>query len=185
MRTFVAVDLDPPVKSSLLELISRLSRKEADVRWVKKQGMHITLKFLGEVPETKIPNIINSIRSACNSLNKFHISFKGTGFFAPQSGLPRVLWAGIDQSHDLSTLHQRIEDELGKLGFPREKRRFHPHLTLGRVKSNKRMAAMLEVLDDLRDTNIGSMQVKRVTLFKSTLKPAGAEYDVLSEIQLT
>jgi len=185
MRTFVAVDLDPTVKSSLLELISRLSREEADVRWMKKQGMHITLKFLGEVPETKIPNIINSIRSACDSLNKFQISFKGTGFFPSQSGFPRVLWAGIDQSHDLSTLHQRIEDELGKLDFSSEKRRFYPHLTLGRVKSNRSMAAVLEVLDDHRETNFGSMQVERTTLFKSTLKPAGAEYNVLSEIQLT
>lgn len=185
MRTFIAVDLDSKIKDSLLDLISRLSRKGADVRWVKKQGMHITLKFLGEIPETKIPNIRNSIQRACDAQRSFSLSFQGTGSFPPQHKFPRVLWAGIEQSHSLSELHETIEDELEKLDFPRERRRFQPHLTLGRVKSNKNISAVLEELNDHRESNFGSMHVQRVTFFKSTLKPSGAEYDVLSDFQLT
>jgi 2'-5' RNA ligase len=184
MRTFLAVDLDPNIKASLSELISLLSRKESGVRWAKKQGMHITLKFLGEIPESKIQSIINSLRKACDSHDSFQLSFKGTGFFPHQSNFPRILWAGIEHSHDLIALHKRIEDEFEKLGFPREKRRFHPHLTLGRVKSNKNIATVLEGLSDHRETNFGSMLVRSVTFFKSTLKPTGAEYDVLSSIEL-
>ncbi|MFC2164735.1 RNA 2',3'-cyclic phosphodiesterase [Acidobacteriota bacterium] len=185
MRTFVAVDLDPKIKASLSELISRLSCKQADVRWAKKQGMHITLKFLGEVPETDIQRITDSLRKACDSRASFLLSFKGSGYFPPKSKLPRVLWAGIEQNQDLAALHNRIEDELGELGFPREKRQFHPHLTLGRVKSNTNIAAVLEVLSDHKETNFGIMPVKRVSLFKSTLKPTGAEYNVLSGVDLT
>jgi 2'-5' RNA ligase len=185
MRAFVAVDLDPEIKDSLSKLINRLSRIEADIRWVKKQGMHITLKFLGEVPESKIPGIVQAIRKACNCRNSFHLSFKGTGFFPPQSRFPRVLWAGIEQSPDLFALHKKIEDEFKKLGFPKENRRFHPHLTLGRVKTNKNITSVLEELEDHKELIFGNMQTERVTLFRSTLKPTGAVYDVLSDIQLT
>jgi len=184
MRTFIAVELDPKIKSALSELIDRLSPKDADVKWVKKQGMHITLKFLGEVPETKIQDIIYSLRKACDSLDSFQLCFRGTGFFPPKNKLPRVLWAGIEQSPHLAILHERIEVELGKLGFLREKRSFHPHLTLGRVKSSKNINALLEELEKHRETNFGRMKAEKVALIKSTLKPAGAEYDILSEIQL-
>lgn len=185
MRTFVAVDLDPVIKDSLADLITRIGQEESGVRWVKRQGMHITLKFFGEVAESKILNMSDAIRKACDSLDSFHLSFTGTGFFPPQSRVPRVLWVGIAPSPDLANLHMRIEDEFRKLGFPKEKRRFHPHLTLGRVKSNKEISAILERLNDYRDSNFGRMHVERVTLFKSILKPTGAEYEVLSETPLT
>ena len=185
MRTFVALDLNPEIKDSLSNLISLLIPKGSDVRWVKKQAMHITLKFLGEVSETKIPDIIQSIRKACDSRGSFHLSFKGTGFFPPLSHFPRVLWAGIERSPDLLILHKSIEDEFTKLGFQREKRQFQPHLTLGRVKSSRNISPVLAELEIHRDMNFGSMQVESVTLFKSTLKPTGAEYEVISDIQLT
>lgn len=185
MRTFIAVDLDPKIKATLSELISLLIRKEADVRWAKKQGMHITLKFLGEVQESQIPNIIHSIRNACGSLDKFSISLKGTGFFPSQSRFPRILWTGIEHSPGLTVLRQKIDDEFAKLGFPREKRQFIPHLTLGRVKSGKNISSVLDVLKDYEQTHFGEMLVRNITLFKSTLKPTGAEYDVLAGIELT
>lgn len=184
MRTFVAVDLDPKIKNTLSDLISLLNSKDPDVKWVKRQGMHLTLKFLGEVPETMIPDIVRSIEKACDSRESFRISFKGTGFFPPKSKHPRILWAGVEESSELIVLHKRIENELKKLGFQREKRQFHPHLTLGRVKSKKNIPAVLAVLERQRELSFGSMQVENVALFKSILKPTGAEYDVISDIQL-
>ena len=185
MRTFVAVELDPDVKDSLVELTSRLSRRPADIKWVKKQGMHITLKFLGEVAETQIPEIVQALHEACDSFVSFPISIRGMGFFPPHSPLPRILWVGIDQSRALSVLQEKIEDKLNKQGFPREKRQFRPHLTLGRVRSGKNISGVLQDLNDHRESDFGQMQVKKVTLFKSTLKPTGADYERLSEIKLT
>jgi len=185
MRTFVAVELDLNIKDSLVELTSRLSRKSADIKWVKKQGMHITLKFLGEVAETQIPEIVQALREVCDSFVPFPISIRGTGFFPPQSRLPRILWVGIEQSRALSVLQEKIEDQLHKQGFPCEKRQFRPHLTLGRVRSGKNISGVLQDLNDHRESDFGQMQVKKVTLFKSTLKPTGADYERLSEIKLT
>jgi 2'-5' RNA ligase len=184
MRTFVAVDLDPKIKEYFSELIRHLSRKNADIRWVKKQDMHITLKFLGEVSDNRIQKTTQSIRKACEPLESFQISFRGTGFFPPQSRFPRVLWAGIEPSHGLVSLQNSIENELQKHGFPREKRQFHPHLTLGRVRSSKNIPFVLQELADHQKSDFGSMKVEKVTFFKSTLKPTGAEYDVLSDIKL-
>jgi len=82
-------------------------------------------------------------------------------------------------------LQEKIEDKLNKQGFPREKRQFRPHLTLGRVRSGKNISGVLQDLNDHRESDFGQMQVKKVTLFKSTLKPTGAEYEGLSEIKLT
>jgi len=184
MRTFVAIELKPDVKKNLSEFMKKLDSHNPNIRWIKDQGMHLTLKFIGEITENKAKNI----RSVLNELELKHELFQmtlvGTGTFPPRSRHPRILWVGIEENRQLISLQSEIESLLERMSISREKRRFFPHLTLGRVKSNHNITQVLEELSDNKDTEFGSQEVEEITFFRSTLKPTGAEYNTLSKIQL-
>ena len=182
LRTFVAIDLHPEIKKSLSHLIDELKMlRSQNIKWISLQGMHLTLKFLGEIRgemTSEIENVLNRIsKKYCN----FTLKFKGTGFFPPGRRNPRILWIGIEENNLLNDIQSELEKEMEKLGFPREQRSFHPHLTLGRVKSPYHLGPVLSLLEQYREKEFGEMIVKKITFFKSTLKPTGAEYSVLSE----
>ena len=184
MRTFIALDLNPEVKARLSDLIALLKRSQPKIKWVNTQGMHITLKFLGEIPESRVQEIRESIHKACAGHPSFTLSFKGTGTFPPSSLYPRVIWAGIEESKPLAALQRDIEDALEKLHFPKEKRDFNPHLTLGRVKASGTLSAMLKDLEKHHDADFGRLCVQNVLLIQSILKPTGAVYKPLFEFLL-
>jgi len=183
MRTFIAVDLDPELKKALQDVILKLKKTGADVRWVNFQGMHLTLKFLGEVGQDKLAAVESVLRAAAASNSRFPLVLKGTGTF-PHGKSPRVIWAGIDEHPALLALQKTLEDELEREGFPREEREFHPHLTLGRVKGQSGVRDALLELDKYREIPFGEMTARKVTLFESVLKPEGAEYRAVSEFEL-
>jgi 2'-5' RNA ligase len=184
MRTFVAIDLDPEIKKGIILLIEKLDRFRANIKWIKPQGMHLTLKFTGEIPENKADDIQAALKDISLWHEGFHMKIVGTGRFPEGSRFPRVLWVGIENSSELIAMQKDLESRLEKLSIPREKRMFHPHLTLGRVKSAQNIAPVLKELSDHTNTRFGSMDVKKITFFRSILKPTGAEYSVLSEIKL-
>jgi len=183
MRAFIAVDLDPALKSSLRDLILRLGKTGADVRWAGASGMHLTLKFLGEIEPDQVPAVEAAVRTAAAAAPRFPLVLAGTGTF-PGAGNPRVLWAGFREAPALMSLQRAIEDGLEAAGFPREERDFHPHLTLGRVKSQTRVREALLELEKFRETLFGEMTAAKVTLFESVLKPQGAEYRLVAEFDL-
>ena len=157
------------------------------VRWVRPDGIHLTLKFLGDVPIDTIDQISPILKSICNKHTPFIVEVSEFGCF-PNFRRPRILWIGVqDLSAQLSDLHAEIESGLSKLGFERETRRFHPHLTIGRVKrirdqtESQRLAAVLE---DMKIADIGQLHVKEISLMKSDLKPTGAVYSRLVAAQL-
>lgn len=184
MRTFIAIDLDKKIKESLSSLIEKLREKNQSIRWVKREGMHLTLKFLGEIKEEKRPLIENVLEKVISNTQPFSLKIKGTSYFPLGRKNPRVLWTGVEAEETLTSLQQRLESELEKIGFPREKREFHPHLTLGRVKAPSYIQETLRELERYKESIFGEMTVNKITLFQSTLKPSGAEYKVLSEHQL-
>ncbi len=184
MRTFVAIDLDPEIKKKITLFIEKLDRFHPNIKWIKSQGMHLTLKFIGEIPENKAADIQVTLNDIASWHAGFPLKVVGTGIFPEGSRLPRVLWVGIENRSELIAVQKDLESKLEKLSIPREKRMFHPHLTLGRVKSAQNIAPVLEELSDHTNTRFGSMEVKKITFFKSVLKPSGAEYSVLSEIKL-
>lgn len=145
--------------------------------------MHLTLKFLGEIDEEKIPQIESILKRISETFKPFPLRLKGTGYFPPKSKTPRVLWAAIEEVEDLKRLQSDIEEEMESIGFPKERRTFHPHLTLGRVKTSFDIQETLHFLEKHRDKNFGEMEAKKVTFFRSVLKPTGAEYSVLSEFE--
>jgi 2'-5' RNA ligase len=184
MRTFIAIDLDGPLKKSLEDLIGRLRPHGKNVRWVSAAGMHLTLKFLGEISDQDLSRVESALREAAQKHPQFTLSLEGTGVFPPGQRAPRVLWVGLREVTPLMTLQEDIEGAMERLGFAREKREFHPHLTLGRVRIPSGMQPLLSELDKFRESVFGEMKVERVTFFRSTLKPSGAEYSVLAEFPL-
>ena len=184
MRTFVAIDLENKLKANISHFIKKLDSHNPNIRWVKDHGMHLTLKFIGEIPE----NTASDIRSALMGLSQNHVSFPlklvGTGMFPPRSRNPRVLWVGVEENQELMSVQKEVESLLEKFSVPRERRRYSPHLTLGRVKSSHNIKPVLDELSRNKSTEFGRMDVKRITLFKSTLKPTGAEYSTLASIEL-
>jgi len=185
MRTFIAVDLDPAIKSVLADFIRRLKKMgAANVGWAKDSGMHITLKFLGEIDEDQAVRAKDCVMSVAGTVAAFPLKIRGTGFFPPNARNPRVLWIGTSVEPVLHELQGELESRLAALGLPREERAFHPHLTLGRVKSPGGLHDVVAELNRNAHTEFGEMTVRKITLFKSTLKPTGAEYSILEEGRL-
>lgn len=184
MRTFIAIDLEPEIKKTLSALIDEVDKGHKNIRWVRREGMHLTLKFLGEIGGEKVPEIENVLKTISKEYDSFSLKFKGIGSFPPGMKNPRVLWIGIEEEETLTALQALLEGELEKLGFPRERRKFHAHLTLGRVKSLFNIKETLSLLEKYRDRNFGEMKAAKISFIQSTLKPTGAEYSILSEFEL-
>lgn len=183
MRTFIAIKLEDSIKKSLTTLLEKMRHKGGKIKWVKEEGMHLTLKFLGEIQETKVSEVEKILEKITQNSSSFSIRIKGTGCF-PHRRNPRVLWTGVEGGEQLVSFHNQLDVELEKIGFEREKREFRPHLTLGRVKSVFSIKEIMDELEKHQDTVFGEMKVNKITFFRSVLKPSGAEYSVLSEFSL-
>lgn len=183
MRTFIAIDLSPEIKAALSSIVKALRQTKAEVKWVGENSFHLTLKFLGEIAESDIGPIVSAIEIEAAQSEPFYLECRSTGYF-PEKGPPRVIWAGVVPSPELKDLQRRLEEALEKLGFSRESREYHPHLTLGRVKSGLHLEAVIRLLKQYENKSFGQMEVKSLTLFESLLKPTGAEYRVLKEVKL-
>jgi 2'-5' RNA ligase len=180
VRTFIAIDLETGLKTALEGLIRALKTTRADVRWARTTGLHLTLKFLGEIDEEKSAVVKRVIEEVAGRHASFPLRLEGTGAF-PGEHNPRVLWAGFAADPGLLAFQDELERELEREGFPREERAFHPHLTLGRVKGPGRIREAMLELEKHRRENLGEMTVRRVALFESRLRPDGPEYRVLAD----
>ncbi|MBI4697762.1 MAG: RNA 2',3'-cyclic phosphodiesterase [Nitrospirae bacterium] len=134
MRSFIAIELPEAVRYALSGIEEELKKSRADVRWVKPENIHLTLKFLGDVEEKNTEKITEILKDICRRFKPFALEIKGMGVF-PHPRSPRVLWTGMDISDTLENLQKEIEDAMTSLGFEREDRRFTAHLTLGRFRS--------------------------------------------------
>jgi len=185
MRTFVAIKMGDAVKSKLIPLLERLRRAEKGVKWVGPEGLHFTLKFLGEVDGERLPEVESVLASAARDAKTFTLACTGTGTFPPASRSARVIWAGIVPEPSLMRLQARLEDDLEVLDFPKERRPFHPHVTLGRVKHPSGLGNRgSQILEKERETFFGETVVEKVTFFRSELKPTGAVYTTISEFEI-
>lgn len=182
MRLFVALDIPEEVRRALRALIAQLEPAGRGARWVRTGGMHVTLKFLGETPPEKVERIraeLDTIRSTAVEMR-----FRNVGFF-PNPRHPRVFWAGIEASPNLAELAEDVERRLEPLGFPREKRAFHPHLTLARFKTEEGLAQLHGALARLGPFEFGATATSELHLYRSELKPSGAEYTRLASFRFS
>ena len=181
MRCFIAVNVDNPLVSSFIDELSEVG---AALRVVKPENLHLTFKFLGEVPDDSIDGILKAMDGSLSGVGPFEASLYGTGAF-PSQNYMRVVWVGIDENRErLIEMQRAIDENLVPLGFSREKR-FHPHLTLGRIKSQKGKGQLKAFLSKNQERSFGKLIVDSVHLKKSVLTPQGPIYSTLGETKLT
>ena len=181
MRIFIAANLTDNVYEMLDDLTQSFSSSigSHNVKWVRPSGIHLTLKFLGDTPEHAIIQIQHVMDEISHGIGAFPISIQGVGCF-PNCKSPRVIWVGVKETQGiLQDLQLRLENGLTNLNFPREKRTYHPHLTLGRVRrhvGNADRRAIGEKLNHFGQTDIETQFVNEISLIRSDLKPSGAVY---------
>ncbi len=181
IRAFIAVEIDLPNKQKISGLISELKKTKADVKWITENQIHITLKFLGNIDEERVQKISDALDHISKNSKTFDVRFSELGAF-PNMKRPRVIWIGVEKGGDLlKLLNKKIEIELEKLGFVKEKREYKAHLTLGRVKSLNNITSLAESIDKIEFQPTGETKIERLILFQSTLTPKGAIYSPLSK----
>lgn len=183
LRCFIAIELPEGLRKRISEVSERLRSTDADVRWVRPEGMHLTLKFLGSTPEELVPEIKRKLTEAMRGHRKMRLRLSGAGVF-PNERRPRVVWIGLVDSDRLVGLQRDVETAMEALGFEPEGRPFTPHLTLGRLRSPRGTAALLREIEALKDEAFDDIEVGEVAVMKSELKPAGAVYHRLHSIPL-
>lgn len=179
IRTFIAIELNEETHSELSSLLSALKESDADVKWVAPEAIHLTLKFLGYIDEAKVKEVQEILSEVVKNFKPFALSLKEIGAF-PKLDYPRVIWAGVDEGKDEAELiAKELEDKLEKIGIPREDRELHPHLTLGRVKSQKNKDKLKSIIETTKFESSSKVNVDHLTLFKSQLTAKGPIYTPL------
>ena len=184
IRTFIALELPPAVISLFQEVQQDLKRLKIRARWVRPENIHLTLKFLGDVNPDDIDKIGTAMAGAAIDCPPVTVSVRGIGVF-PGIKRPRVIWVGLGgDTQSLLALQSRLEQNLAGAGFPKDKRSFKAHLTLGRIKHTANPAVIRRMLMDYARLSAEEFTFNQVILFKSDLKPSGAVYSKLKQTKL-
>ncbi len=183
MRLFVALEIPAAVRDNLAAQVKELRDLSAQVadkrpRWVRTENLHVTLKFIGEVAPAKIDGI-RGVLSNIRLSAPVDLQFRGLGFF-PDEKHPRVLWAGLNPSANLSSLAGDIDRAIGTQGIARETRAFTPHLTLARLEPPGLHEKLRSAIQKSCERDFGSFQAREFHLIESKLKSTGAEYTSLA-----
>jgi 2'-5' RNA ligase len=177
------MDVAEEVQGAIREFVGKMEAACRGARWARVEGMHLTLKFIGEVSGEKVEEIKKEL-SGVRSAAVVEMSFRGVGFF-PNAKHPRVFWAGIEATQNLSELAAEIEKRLERLRIPREGRAFRPHLTLARFKSEEGLPKLREAIEQAGAMEFGGMRSGEFHLYESKLMRGGAVYSRLETFSLT
>jgi RNA 2',3'-cyclic 3'-phosphodiesterase len=189
IRTFIAIELDDTLKARLEKVQQRLRGEPISgfVRWVAPGGIHLTLKFLGDMDSARTPQVLAAMQTACAGIEPFELAVRSTGCF-PNWQRPNVIWVGLTgQVQVVSQLAQKMEEQCAKLGFNPDERPFSPHLTLGRVRREMGQIERGQLGELVRKLDIGQLGLIHadiVHLMCSELKPHGAVYSSLGSVKL-
>jgi 2'-5' RNA ligase len=189
IRTFVAIELDKALQIGLRQIQTPLksSRVSHIARWVSPGSIHLTLKFLGNVPVNQVDEIQQAVVRGCEGFSPFPVSLEGLGCF-PNSRRLRVIWVGVGGDVEtLTQLQRSVDSELNRLGFKPEKRGFTPHLTLARIRDRARpqeRAELARLVTNAQAVPSVSMVAREVCFIRSDLKPTGAVYTCLAAVPL-
>lgn len=184
MRAFFAIALPDEVKSNLNDAIQRLAPVAQEVSWCKRDQLHLTLAFLGEIAPAILPHVTGAAERICAARPAFSCRAYGLGYFGNRRN-PKVIWAGIDPTPELESLHADLWEALKKFGFTDDEGEFRPHITLGRCREAARNQALIKAMDDDEAVDFGEWDVRRVTLYESRLTPKGPLYRNLSHAPLS
>lgn len=181
-RIFLALEFTLTQKN--LKFIDKLKSvlKGSKIKWVTNDNYHLTLKFLGETPSYLIKNIEITLQQTLREFSAFNLKLKGLGSFG--NNKPKVIWIGIEESFQLNYLHENIEDALVELGFNSEKRKFSPHLTLGRIKYITNPEQFNQIINKYCNKYFQEININNIKLYQSDLKPEGPIYTIIKEFRL-
>src|ERR1019366_1012013 len=174
MRAFIAIDLPEALHTALAEAQQNFRGGAGDARRTRPEGIHLTLKFLGEISDAQTKQVVEAL-TQIGSFEPFSIEVKGFGFF-PQAQRPRVFWAGVMAPPALAQLAAQVENRMEKIGFAREDRAFSAHLTLARFQVPRPQPALEAAIAARADTSLGAFNASEFFLFESKLSPQGAQY---------
>ena len=183
IRSFIAIEVPAALREEIGRLQDRLRRTNADVKWVRPTGVHLTLKFLGDVPDDMIDPLSAAVGLVAEAVRPITLKTGALGVF-PQRSRIRVAWLGLTGDLEpLAALQAAVEGAAAEFGFVPENRPFQPHLTLGRVASPRGREDLLAELDRLQPRNV-EFTATEVVYYKSDLKPTGAVYTALKRLPL-
>ncbi|MFP4380106.1 MAG: RNA 2',3'-cyclic phosphodiesterase [Candidatus Sumerlaeia bacterium] len=185
LRLFIAANLAPEQEEACADIIERLQKgmqfTKSHPKWSKPKNLHLTLKFLGDTQERRIPKIQQAMDDACSEKKPFLFRLGGLGVF-PNEKKPRVIWLGMGKGKEkMTTLQKNLDAALAHIGFPLDNREFSPHLTLARLNSMRDTHAMIRVLKMHEHIKAGENLLDKICLYQSTLTPKGPVYKLLHE----
>jgi 2'-5' RNA ligase len=182
LRAFIAVEVAPEIHAALVALKHELARFDAAVRWVRDEGLHATLKFLGSVRPEDLAPLHACLAEALDDVPPFGVRVAGLGVF-PSLRRPRVVWIGLE-APELPVLARRVESTAASLGFPAEARPFHPHITIGRVGGTRGWQRLARALEEHWTDDLGICDINCINAYRSELRRGGAVYTRLWTIPL-
>ncbi len=187
MRLFIAIDIDKKNKDALKvlqrDLQSKADIKRDDAKWVSPEKIHLTLKFLGEVEETKAVEICNIVKNVASRHKGFELAVESVGYFGGRSA--RVLWVGTSSgSENLHQLQKDIEQQLAVAGWPEDSREFNGHLTICRIRNPRAGIKLAAAAEDYKDFKLGVVSADSVSVYQSQLTSSGPVYTLLGNYKL-
>ena len=185
IRAFIAVEIPPEIQERAGKLIARLDEAPVKAKWVTPRQLHWTVKFLGEIKLLEVPAVCKAVSAAVEPFTPFDLEAQGAGAF-PSLERPRTVWIGAGPgAEQMVTLHDAIEEELSKIGFRAEGRRFRPHLTIGRIRQGGAgLQALADLLRQNEDYDGGLSTVFEVAILSSQLTREGPVYEPLGYAEL-
>jgi 2'-5' RNA ligase len=185
IRTFIAVDLPASIISLLEKVQQELKPLRLGARWVRPENIHLTIRFLGDIDPGDIDKIGGAMSEAAEQFASITLAVGGVGVF-PGIKRPRVIWVGLGgQIQLLMELQRKLEDNLETIGFPKEKRPFKGHLTLGRIKAAVNPNTIRQIIQEYADLGSQEFTAERIILYKSDLRPSGAVYTQLQRVEFS
>ncbi len=182
MRTFIACEIPEETKDIVVQIQNKIKDINASVVWVKKESMHITLRFLGEIQENEVKTVKECIQKVSEQNNRFDIFLENIKVF-PSWSFPRVLWIGIKDPEQINKLAGNVEQELVKKGFQPQDKPFQAHLTIGRIKGLKNKESLQKIVLTLPLLN-EKIGIDRIILFQSKITPTGPIHTRIFEAKL-
>lgn len=178
LRLFFALDTPVQVRPKIVDLARQLEGSGADVKWESMSKLHCTVKFLGNTDDGRVPELVKTAESIAAGIAPPSVVYGRLGCF-PSKRDPRIIWVGMeDSTGNLLRLQGELEQSLATLGFLPEERRFHPHITLGRVRGKQNLQDLITLMESLTFVSEAAV-LPELLLIRSDLRPSGSEYTTL------
>lgn len=183
MRIFIGIKLDDSVLDNMEKFLKPFKKIASPLKWTKHENLHVTLKFIGEIPKEKYRQIEQLLTTADLNTGTINLKISGCGKFGPGRDL-NIFWIGLEKNEKLEDLFNRIESTLEKTGIPKDDRKFKPHLTAARNKKTFNFKPFFDLIDEYKEKVIAEQTITHFQVFESRLMPEGPIYTLLKEIPI-